>query len=108
MPFSKPDPYRGVVIVLVALACLGTVAAAFGAMTLGNPVVLDAAVTLGLSTGILIGVARVQHARAKPPKNDVGLFSPARAEEAEPSAPSPVASSDAGGAVAPHPTPIPV
>ena len=80
MPFSKPDPYRGVVIVLLALACLGTVAAAFGAMTLGNPVVLDAAVTLGLSTGILIGVARVQHARAKPPKSDDGLSSPVRAE----------------------------
>jgi regulator of protease activity HflC (stomatin/prohibitin superfamily) len=89
MSVSKPDPYRGVVIVLLALACVGTVAAAFGAMTLGNPVVLDAAVTLGLSTGMLIGVVRAQHARANPPKSDDG---PA----------------DAGGATAPHPTGNPV
>jgi regulator of protease activity HflC (stomatin/prohibitin superfamily) len=98
MPFSKSDPYRGVVIVLLALACLGTVAAAVGAMMLGNPVVLDAAVTLGLSTGVLIAVALVQKARAKPPKSDVGPSSAVRAEEA----------GDADGAVAPHPTPIPV
>jgi hypothetical protein len=108
MPFSKPDPYRGVVIVLLAMACLGTVAAAFGAMTLGNPVVLDAAVTLGLSTGILIGVARVQHARAKPPKSDVALSSPVRAEEAETPAPTPVSPTDADGVPAPHPTRLPV
>jgi regulator of protease activity HflC (stomatin/prohibitin superfamily) len=108
MPFSKPDPYRGVVIVLLAMACVGTVAAAFGAMTLGNPVVLDAAVTLGLSTGILIGVARVQHARAKPPKSDVALSSPVRAEEAETPAPTPVSPTDADGVPAPHPTRLPV
>jgi hypothetical protein len=109
MPFSKPDPYRGVVIVLLALACLGTVAAAFGAMTLGNPVVLDAAVTLGLSTGILIGVASVQHARAKPPKSDVGLSRPVQVQEAaETPAPTPVSPSDADGVPAPHPTRLPV
>jgi regulator of protease activity HflC (stomatin/prohibitin superfamily) len=108
MLFSKPDPYRGVVIVLLALACLGTVAAAFGAMTLGNPVVLDAAVTLGLSTGVLIGVVRVQQARAKPPKSDEGLSNPVPAEAAETLAHSPVSPSDADGAAAPHPTGIPV
>ena len=108
MPFSKPDPYRGVVIVLLALACVGTVAAVFGAMILGNPVVLDAAVTLGLSTGVLIGVALVQQARAKPPRSDDGLSKPVPVEAGETPAPSPVAPSDAGGAAAPQPTRIPV
>src|SRR5580700_10971426 len=98
MPFSKPDPYRGVVIVLLALACLGTAAAALGAMTLGNPVVLDAAVTLGLSTGVLIGVVRARHARAKPPKSDDGRSTPVPAEAAETPAPPRVSPRGANGA----------
>jgi regulator of protease activity HflC (stomatin/prohibitin superfamily) len=107
-PHAKSDPYRGVVIVLLALASLGTVAAALGAMTLGNPVVLDAAVTLGLSTGLLIGVVRVQHARAKPPASDDGPSRPVLAEAAEVPASSPVSPGDAEGAAEPHPTGIPV
>ena len=54
---STRDPYRGVVVVLLALAVLGTVGALAGGLTLSNPVLLDAAVTLGLSAGMLIGVA---------------------------------------------------
>jgi regulator of protease activity HflC (stomatin/prohibitin superfamily) len=78
---SARDPYRGVVIVLLALALLGTVGALAGGLALGNPVLLDAAVTLGLSAGILIGVALVQTARARPHSRDHEASSPLPAEE---------------------------
>lgn len=48
--------YRGVLLLLVALAAAGTVAAAAAAILVRNPVALHAAVTLGLSTGLLCGV----------------------------------------------------
>ena len=78
---STRDPYRGVVIVLLALALLGTLGALAGGLALGNPVLLDAAVTLGLSAGMLIGVALVQTARARPHWSD-DASSPLAAEEA--------------------------
>jgi regulator of protease activity HflC (stomatin/prohibitin superfamily) len=56
----KRDPYRGVVIVLLAASLLGTAGAVAGGLALANPVLLDAAITLGLSTGVLIGVALAQ------------------------------------------------
>ena len=65
--FSR-DPYRGVVIVLLTMAFVGTVGAAAGGLGLPNPLLLDAAVTLALSTGMLVGVAVAQTARAKPPQ----------------------------------------
>ncbi len=67
--FSR-DPYRGVVIVLLTMAFLATVGAAAGGLMLPNPLLLDATVTFGLSTGILVGVAVAQTARAKPPQRD--------------------------------------
>jgi membrane protease subunit HflK len=79
---STRDPYRGVVIVLLALALLGTLGALAGGLALGNPVLLDAAVTLGLSAGILIGVALVQTARARPHWRDHEASSPLLAQEA--------------------------
>ena len=63
------DPYRGVVIVLVALALLGAVRALSGGLAFANPVLLDAAVSLGLATGVLIGVATAQGARTRPAKS---------------------------------------
>ena len=63
------DPYRGVVIVLVALALLGAVCALAGGLAFANPVLLDAAVSLGLATGVLIGVATAQGARTRPAKS---------------------------------------
>jgi regulator of protease activity HflC (stomatin/prohibitin superfamily) len=60
------DPYRGVVLVLLVAALVGAAGALAGGLWLSNPVLLDAAVTLGLAAGILIGVAAAQYARAKP------------------------------------------
>ncbi|HTU02617.1 MAG TPA: SPFH domain-containing protein, partial [Candidatus Sulfotelmatobacter sp.] len=91
-PHSDPnrDPYRGVVIVLLAMALLGTVGAVAGAVALTSPILLDVAVTLGLSSGILIGVAVTQAARERPPKNNEGASSSSvRAEETEPPADTP-------------------
>jgi regulator of protease activity HflC (stomatin/prohibitin superfamily) len=64
------DPYRGAVIVLLAAAALGTVGAAVAGLILVNPVLLDTAVSLGLSTGILLGVLITQTIRMMPPKHD--------------------------------------
>jgi regulator of protease activity HflC (stomatin/prohibitin superfamily) len=65
-PHFSRDPYRGVVIVLLTMAFLGTVGATAGDLMLPNPLLLDAAVMLALSTGMLVGVAVAQTARAKP------------------------------------------
>ena len=69
---SDRDPYRGVVIVFLAMALLGTAGAAAGGLMLANRVLLDAAVALGLSTGVLVGVAAAQAARGRPPQSDTG------------------------------------
>ena len=73
---STRNPYRGVVFVLLLSALLGTVAAAVGGFLLVNSVLLDVAVTLGLATGILIGVAAAQIVRARPPKRNEETSSP--------------------------------
>ena len=57
------DSYRGVMLVLSAAALAATVAVALGGLALGNAVLLHAAVSLGLSTGVLVGVVRSQMAR---------------------------------------------
>jgi hypothetical protein len=58
------DSYRGVVLVLLAAAALGSVAAVLGALRLANLPMLAAAVTLGLATGVLIGVWNARSGRA--------------------------------------------
>ena len=58
-----PDSYRGVMLVLTAAALAATLALALGGLVLGNSVLLHAAVSLGLSTGVLVGVVRSQMAR---------------------------------------------
>jgi regulator of protease activity HflC (stomatin/prohibitin superfamily) len=72
LPTPKPGPrrdvYREVVLVLLVGAFLGTAAAIVGALMFSNVVLLDVAVTLGISSGILIGVAVAQTVRARPPK----------------------------------------
>jgi regulator of protease activity HflC (stomatin/prohibitin superfamily) len=55
--------------VLGALALLGTAGALASGMTFADPFLLDTAVTLGIASGILAGVALAQAARAKPPKS---------------------------------------
>jgi len=67
-PVSAPshDPYRGVVLVLLITALLGAVGAVVVYGTVANPLLLDAAVTLVIATGILLGVAVAQALRAKP------------------------------------------
>ena len=49
--------YRIVVLVLIPSALLGAIAALVGGLLLGNRVLLDAAVALGVATGVLVGVA---------------------------------------------------
>jgi len=67
------DPYRGVILVLLLAAILATLIATVAGSALENSVLLDVAVTLVLASGILVGVAVAQAARAKPPGRDEGL-----------------------------------
>ena len=55
-------------MLLQAAALVGMVVAFEAGLRLGNPVMIDSAVTLGLAAAILIGVARAQAARMKPLK----------------------------------------
>ena len=66
---ANRDPYRGVVLVLLAVTLLGTVAAFAGGVALASRELFAAAMTLGLSAGVLTGVVAAQIARAKPPQN---------------------------------------
>jgi regulator of protease activity HflC (stomatin/prohibitin superfamily) len=87
-PKSGPsrDVYRGVVLVLLGGALLGTAAAIVGAVMFSNAVLLDIAVTLGISTGILTGVAVAQTVRSRPSKPPTPLMI-----DEELAAPEPVA-----------------
>ena len=62
----KPDPYRGVVIVLLAAAVLGAAGAIAGGIKLSDPVLFAVALTLGLSAAVLSGVATAQALRLRP------------------------------------------
>jgi len=64
------DPYRAAVAILAGASFLGAWAALVAGADLGNPVVLDAGVTLGLSAGILLGVMTAQTARTRSVKTD--------------------------------------
>jgi len=63
------DPYQGVSLVLLGGAILGMVTAFAGGVVLGNPVMLAAAVSMGLAAGILVGVLKAESARANPAQN---------------------------------------
>ncbi len=86
---SNQNPYRGPVLVLIASAFLSTGGALVAGLLLANRVVLDAAVSLGLATGVLIDVLESQIARAKPPKSDAGPPIPVPAEKPETPAETP-------------------
>jgi regulator of protease activity HflC (stomatin/prohibitin superfamily) len=92
--------------VLLAMALLGTAAAFVGASALGNPVLTDVAVTLGVSVGVLVGVAKAQAARTRPPKGPMGDDaepSPQAPEEEEPPAAPEIPSSRTGSIVRSRP-----
>ena len=59
------DKYRGVVFVLMAATVLGSAGATAGAVMLSQPVLLDVALTLGIATFVLVGVAVAQGFRAR-------------------------------------------
>src|SRR5712675_200336 len=67
---STRDPYRGAIFVLLAIALVGTLSAFAGGWALANPVLLDAAVILMLSSGVLLGSSVAQYARVRPKKSD--------------------------------------
>jgi hypothetical protein len=83
LPGSSLDPYRGVVIVLLALALLGTAGALAGGAMIPDPLLLDAAVTLGIASGIFLGVALAQAARARPLKSPEAEAETLPAEQAQ-------------------------
>jgi hypothetical protein len=63
---SEPDPYRGVVLVLLVAAVVGMIFTFEAGSALGNPVLIDAGLTLGLAAGILGGVGWMQEVRRRP------------------------------------------
>lgn len=61
----KHDPYRSVVIVLLAAAVFGMAGSFIGGIQLGNPMLLAVAVTMALASGVLTGVYVAQIMRAQ-------------------------------------------
>jgi len=69
-PDTGPDPYRAVVLLLLAASILGMVADFVAAQMLGNPVLFNVAITFGIAAGILIGIAVTRTKRAPQPDAD--------------------------------------
>lgn len=65
-PEACHDRYRGVVFILLAVAVLGTVGGVAGGFWLTNPVLIAAAVMLGMALGVLAGVYVAQVMRLEP------------------------------------------
>src|SRR5258707_5709041 len=59
----RPEPRRGVFLVLLVACILGTLLAAVFGLELGSRTLLDAAVALGIAAGILLGVGGAQLSR---------------------------------------------
>jgi hypothetical protein len=83
IPTPARGPHRAVVFVLLAAAFLATAAAIIGGILLASRVLLAAAVTLAITTGVLFGVAVAQAARARPPKREEAPEALPRAEQTE-------------------------
>src|SRR5437867_8654635 len=66
----RTDPYKGVIFVLLIAAFTGMCLAVIGGIWLVSPVLFATAVTFGIATGILAGVAAAQNARLKPDRID--------------------------------------
>jgi len=64
---SNRDTYRGVILILLAASMMGVVGTFVAGWVIGDPVLLAAALALGLSAGILLGVTTAQTGRVKPP-----------------------------------------
>jgi regulator of protease activity HflC (stomatin/prohibitin superfamily) len=64
--FSK-DPFRGAILVLLVAAFVATAAAGAAGSVFQNAILIDLAVTFGIFTFVLCGVALAQRERAKPP-----------------------------------------
>jgi regulator of protease activity HflC (stomatin/prohibitin superfamily) len=90
--FGK-DPYRGVVLLLLAASFLGMLAAFIGNAGIADPLLLDAALTLGLSAGVLLGVAAAQAARAEPPAGGQDVMPPEAGAAPAPQGPEAAAES---------------
>ena len=75
----RSDPHRAVVLALLGASVLGAAGALAAGITLGNPVLLDAALASGLAAGILFGVAWAHSARAamSQPSDSTAAPSPA-------------------------------
>src|ERR1700723_1425574 len=90
LPAPNPDSsrgiYRGGVLVFLGAMFLGTVASVAASVVFSNVVLLDVAVTLGISSGILTGVAISQRRRARPPRGELpaGNASPSENSKAPP------------------------
>lgn len=69
-PDTGRDPYRAVVLLLLAASILGIVVAFVAAQLLGNPVLFNVAITFGIAAGILIGIAVTRELRATQPDAD--------------------------------------
>jgi regulator of protease activity HflC (stomatin/prohibitin superfamily) len=85
VPASSPsglrrDPYRGVILVLLLAALVGTAAAIVGGVTTSNAVLFEVSITLGLAAGILTGVAMAQSARLRLTASDQPIPQPAPAD----------------------------
>lgn len=69
-PDLAHDPYRGVSLVLLAAAILVALAAFVGGIRLANPVMLAAAITMGIAAGILVGVLYARSTGGRSPLDD--------------------------------------
>jgi hypothetical protein len=88
-PGLRRDPYRGVILVLLLAALVGTAPAIVGGVMTSNAVLFEV-ITLGLAAGILTGVAMAQSARARLTASDQPTPQPAQADaEAESAVQSP-------------------
>ncbi len=87
-PRSSRDPYSGVVLMLMAAAGVSAIGAFYVSSMLGNVVLLDVAVTLGISAGVLLGVVFAQTARVRPRKTGEEALPTPHLQAAEQLAPS--------------------
>ena len=100
-PESGRDPYRGVILVLASGALGGGLAAAVAGLALGNPPLLDAAITLGLAAALLLGVALAQTTRAARARGDPDLGTATPTARPAPGAAAPAPADEPGAAASP-------
>jgi regulator of protease activity HflC (stomatin/prohibitin superfamily) len=81
---SARDQYRSVILALLGATFVGTVGAVVAGLLLENAALLNAAVTFGISTGVLIGVAVAQAIRARPAKTPDVIANPASERDMSP------------------------